>query len=86
MRNFAKLFDIKTFMNNKEYLVIGRSNGTTKTGSSYASLKVANLNETINVSVWDMAPTASSLESQQRIWLRKSSLRALLSMNCRYRC
>ena len=45
-------------MNNKEYLVIGRSNGTTKTGSPYASLKVANLNETINVSVWDMAPTA----------------------------
>ena len=58
MRNFAKLFDIKTFMNNKEYLVVGRSNGTTKTGSHYASLKVANLNETINVSVWDMTPTA----------------------------
>ena len=45
-------------MNNKEYLVISRSNGTTKTGSPWASLKVANLIETINVAVWDMAPTA----------------------------
>ncbi len=45
-------------MNNTEYLVVGRSNGSTKTGSSYATLKVANLLETINVAVWDMAPTA----------------------------
>ena len=45
-------------MNNTEYLVISRSNGTTKTGSPYASLKVANLLETINVAVWDMPPTA----------------------------
>ena len=45
-------------MNNKEYLVISRSNGTTKTGSPYASLKVANLEETINVAIWDMHPTA----------------------------
>ena len=30
-------------MNNTEYLVISRSNGTTKTGSPYATLKVANL-------------------------------------------
>ena len=45
-------------MNNTEYLVISRSNGTTKTGAPYASLKVANLLETINVAVWDMPPTA----------------------------
>ena len=45
-------------MNNTEYLVISRSNGTTKTGSPYATLKVANLIETINVAVWDMQPTA----------------------------
>ena len=47
-------------MNNKEYLVIGRSNGITKTGSPYASLKVANLTETINVAVWDMPPNSES--------------------------
>lgn len=58
MLNFAKEFYIKYDMNNKEYLVISRSNGTTKTGSPYASLKVANLEETINVAVWDMPPTA----------------------------
>ena len=46
-------------MNNKEYLVISRSNGTTRTGSPYASLKVTNLTETINVAVWDMPPTAA---------------------------
>ena len=45
-------------MNNKEYLVISRSNGTTKTGAPYASLKVASLTETINVAIWDMPPTA----------------------------
>ena len=45
-------------MNNKEYLVISRSNGTTKTGSPYATLKVANLTETVNVAVWDLPPTA----------------------------
>lgn len=45
-------------MNNTEYLVVSRSNGTTKTGSNYATLKVANLTETINVAVWDMTPTA----------------------------
>lgn len=43
-------------MNNKEYLVIGRSNGTTRTGAPYASLKVASLTETVNVAVWDMPP------------------------------
>ena len=46
-------------MNNIEYLVVSRSNGTTKTGAPYASLKVANLLETINVAVWDMKPEAS---------------------------
>lgn len=45
-------------MNNKEYLVLSRCNGTSKTGAPYASLKVANLTETINVAVWDMPPSA----------------------------
>ena len=44
---------------NREYLVVGRSNGTTRTGSPYATLKVASLTETINVAVWDMPPTAA---------------------------
>ena len=57
-RNFAKNLETNCAMNNTEYLVISRSNGTTKTGSPYASLKVANLLETINVAVWDMQPTA----------------------------
>lgn len=38
-----------------EYLCIGRSNGTTKTGSPYCTLKLANLDEVINVAVWDVA-------------------------------
>lgn len=59
MLNFAKEIDIFIAMNNKEYIVVGRSNGTTKTGSPYASLKVQNLTETINVAVWDMPSTAS---------------------------
>ena len=42
----------------KEYLVLSRSNGTTRTGSPYAILKVADLIETINISVWDLQPTA----------------------------
>lgn len=39
-----------------EYIVLGRTNGTTKTGSPFATLKVANTSETINVAVWDLGP------------------------------
>ena len=42
-----------------DYLVISRSNGTTRMGSPYAILKVANREETLNVSVWDVLPTAA---------------------------
>lgn len=38
----------------KEYLVIGRSNSTTRTGSPYAMLKLTAEDETINVSVWEV--------------------------------
>lgn len=41
-----------------EYLVLSRTNGTTRTGSPYALLKVANTDETLNLAVWDLAPTA----------------------------
>lgn len=42
----------------KEYIVLSRQNSTTKTGAPYATLKVANLDEVLNVAVWDIAPTA----------------------------
>lgn len=41
-----------------EYLVLSRTNGTTRKGSPYALLKVANTDETLNLAVWDLAPTA----------------------------
>lgn len=41
-----------------EYIVLSRTNGTTRTGSPYAVLKCASLTETINISVWDLQPTA----------------------------
>jgi len=47
-----------------EYLVIGRNNGTTRTGSPYAMLKCASLSETINVSVWDLQPNAAPAVGQ----------------------
>jgi len=40
----------------KEYLVIGRTNGTTRNGSSYAQLKVADTEGSMTVSVWDLQP------------------------------
>lgn len=41
-----------------EYLVLSRTNGITRKGSPYALLKVANTDETLNLAVWDLAPTA----------------------------
>ena len=41
----------------KEYIVLSRQNNTTKTGSPFANLKVANLQETHNVAVWELPPT-----------------------------
>ena len=40
-----------------EYLVISRSNNTTRNGSPYALLKCASLIENVNISVWDVTPT-----------------------------
>ncbi|MBR3513509.1 MAG: HD domain-containing protein [Bacteroidaceae bacterium] len=42
----------------KEYIVLSRQNNTTKTGSPFATLKVANLEETLNVAVWDLPANA----------------------------
>lgn len=38
------------------YIVLGRSNGTTRMGSPYCSLKIKNLEEELTVAVWDVAP------------------------------
>lgn len=48
----------------QEYLVLSRTNGTTRTGSPYAVLKVTDGNETLNVSVWDLLPTAEPKAGQ----------------------
>lgn len=40
----------------KDYIVVSRTNGTTKTNSPYANVKVANLEETINVTIWNCGP------------------------------
>jgi len=40
----------------KEYIVIGRTNGTTRMGSPYCNLKVKNLEDEFNIAVWDVAP------------------------------
>lgn len=48
----------------KEYLVISRTNSVTRTGSPYAILKVANTEETFNISVWDLQPAAAPVVGQ----------------------
>lgn len=39
-----------------EYIVTGRSNGTTRLGSPYCNLKVKNQKEEFSLAVWDVAP------------------------------
>lgn len=39
----------------KEYMVIGRANATTRQGSPYALLKVADAGQSFTISVWDVA-------------------------------
>lgn len=48
----------------KDYLVISRANSTTRNGSPYAVLKVADKEETFNLSVWDLQPTAAPVVGQ----------------------
>lgn len=49
---------------NKEYLVIGRTNGTTKRGDPFCTLKVKNLEEEMNIAVWDVLPTGEPIVGQ----------------------
>ena len=48
----------------KEYLVLSRTNNITRNGSPYAVLKVADKEEIINLSVWDLQPTAAPVVGQ----------------------
>ena len=48
----------------KEFLVIGRSNATTRQGSPYALLKVADSEQSFSVSVWDVAPDMAPFSGQ----------------------
>lgn len=48
----------------KEFLVIGRANATTRQGSPYALLKVADAEESFSISVWDVAPDLAPFPGQ----------------------
>ncbi|MCR4920601.1 MAG: HD domain-containing protein [Bacteroidaceae bacterium] len=51
-------------MNYQEYLVVARSNGTTRNGSPYVMLKVASKEETLNINVWDVQPNSDPVVGQ----------------------
>ncbi len=53
---FAMRLIFKKVIKVKEFIVIGRQNSTTRQGSPYAILKVADTEEQFTVSVWDVAP------------------------------
>ena len=42
---------------NKEYIVIGRSESTTRTGSPFCKLKLKNQEEELTIAVWDVLPS-----------------------------
>ena len=48
----------------KEFLVIGRTNGTTRCGDPYCSLKVKNLEEEFTIAIWDVAPNEAPVVGQ----------------------
>ena len=48
----------------KEFIVIGRQNSTTRQGSPYVILKVADTEEQFTVSVWDVAPDMPPVPGQ----------------------
>lgn len=53
----------------KEYLVIGRTDGTTRNGSPFVNLKVTNLEGTENIAVWDVPKTAGPKVGQTVIFM-----------------
>lgn len=48
----------------KEFMVIGRANATTRQGSPYALLKVTDAEQSFSVSVWDVAPDMAPFPGQ----------------------
>ncbi len=48
----------------KEYIVIGRSNGTTKMGSPYCNLKIKNEEEEVSLAVWEVQPDDAPVTGQ----------------------
>lgn len=51
-------------MNNQEYLVVGRTNGTTRRGDPFCTLKLKNLEGETSVAVWDVMPTDEPILGQ----------------------
>lgn len=51
-------------MQGKEYLVVSRSNGTTKRGDPFCTLKLKNLEEELTVAVWDVNPASEPVVGQ----------------------
>ena len=47
-----------------EYIVTGRSNGTTRLGSPYCNLKIKNQEEELSLAVWDVAPDDAPVVGQ----------------------
>lgn len=47
-----------------EYITLSRTNGITSKGSPFVTLKIANLDETINLAVWDVAPSQGPVVGQ----------------------
>lgn len=48
----------------KEFMVIGRANATTRQGSPYALLKVTDAEQSFSVSVWDVPPDMAPFPGQ----------------------
>ena len=48
----------------KEYLVVGRTNGTTRRGDPFCTLKLKTLDEEMTVAVWDVQPTDDPVVGQ----------------------
>lgn len=47
-----------------EFLTLSRANGITSKGSPFVTLKLANLDETLNLAVWDVAPSQGPVVGQ----------------------
>ena len=47
-----------------EYIVVGRTNGTTRRGDPFCSLKLCAEDEELNIAVWDVLPTGDPVVGQ----------------------